>query len=282
LIIVTLIGGLGNQMFQYAAGRALALRRGVALELDDGWLRKTQPNVIARTYELDCFPIDAKVRTVYPRTRVRRVCEFLHLAPPVWREQQDYRFDPRTLDLPGRIRLVGYWPSERYFADQEAQIRRDFELAEPSDERNQATAQKIQGTNAVAIHVRRGDYVDNPSTKSFHGLLSLDYYRTAVNRIIEEVRDPHFFVFSDDPDWCRNNLEVGTETTYVDQNGGRGASDLWLMSQCKHNIIANSSFSWWGAWLNRGREKIVIAPARWVADPSTDTSDVIPAGWIRL
>ncbi len=159
---------------------------------------------------------------------------------------------------------------------------RDFRFFEPLSGRNREAAEQIQTTNAISVHVRRGDYATNPATQAFHGILPAEYYRAAVREVSQAVRNPHFYVFSDDPDWCRHNLDLGHSTTFVDHNRARGSDDLRLMSLCAHHIIANSSFSWWGAWLNPREEKIVIAPRRWVADSSIDARDVVPARWIQL
>ena len=281
MITSTLLGGLGNQMFQYAAGRALALRNRTSLRLDLGWFEHRPARLTPRRYELDCFQIEAELCSIYPPTRAERVREILRLSPRVHTEST-FRFDPRTLELPDHVRLVGYWVNERYFEDFSAQVREDFSFREPPLGRNEELADQISATNAVSVHVRRTDYVTNGAIAAYHGALSPDYYSAAAARIREGLRDPHFYVFSDDPDWCRANLDLGGSTTYVDHNRQRGAEDMRLMSMCSHHIIANSSFSWWGAWLGSGEDAIVIAPTEWVADGSVDTADVVPAGWLRL
>jgi glycosyl transferase family 11 len=280
VVVLTLIGGLGNQMFQYATGRALALRRQTKLVLDLGWLERSPAHVTPRRYELDCFRIEAELRRIYPRTALGRLGEFFRVLPRVEREQP-LRFEPRTLELSGRVRLVGYWISQRYFEDCAEQIRQDFRFRAPLDGRNRELAERIRATTAVSVHVRRGDYVTHDATRAFHGVLPLDYYYAAIDRIRDVVHDPQFFVFSDDPDWCRANLEIGP-TVYVDHNRRQGCEDLRLMSLCRHHVIANSSFSWWGAWLNPHADKIVIAPRRWVADPSVATNDVVPDEWVTM
>jgi glycosyl transferase family 11 len=281
MVVVTLIGGLGNQMFQYAAGRALALRRHTGLVLDLDWLERPPAHLTPRRYELDCFRIESELRMIHSRAALGRLRGLLRLSPRVWREEM-FRFDPRTLELPGRVRLVGFWISERYFSDYASQIRQDFRFRAPLDDTNHELADRISATTSVSVHVRRGDYATHDATRAIHGVLPLDYYRAATARIGAAVHKPQFFVFSDDPDWCRANLELAGRTTYVDHNTGRGCEDLRLMSLCRHQVIANSSFSWWGAWLNPRKDKIVIAPRRWLADPSVATKDVVPDEWIRI
>ena len=282
MVISTLIGGLGNQMFQYAAGRALALRHGTVVRLDLGWLENPPAQLTPRRYELDCFRLEAELASVYPRTTRERIRELLGRSPRVWREEM-FRFDPRVLELPDNVRLIGYWVSERYFADHAAQIREDFRFRDPPDERNAALAEQIRGSpTAVSIHVRRGDYVADERSAAFHGVLPSDYYVAAARRIQRVVGKPTFYVFSDDLDWCRSNLALGAPTVHVDHNQGRGWEDLRLMTLCAHHVIANSSFSWWGAWLGARPDKIVVAPKRWIAEESLDTSHVPPPEWITV
>jgi Glycosyl transferase family 11 len=282
MIVSTLIGGLGNQMFQYAAGRALALRKETQLRLDLGWLENPPALVTPRRYELDCFNLQAELCSIYPRTRRERLRELVGLSPRVWREEV-FRFDPRVLDLPDNVRLIGYWVDERYFLDEAAQIRDDFRFRYPPEERSAELAEEIRASRtAVSVHVRRGDYVTDTRTATFHGVLPHDYYTASVRHIRSVVANPRFYVFSDDPDWCRSNLELDAPTVVVSHNQRGGWEDLRLMSLCTHHVIANSSFSWWGAWLNPRLDKIVIAPRRWIADDSYDTSHVVPPGWVTL
>ena len=279
LIISTLAGALGNQMFQYAAGRALALRHGTELRLDLGWLAPRSRFV----YELDVFALDVELVWTYRHMRRARLRELFRLAPPV--RQQDWKregftFDPGVLALPANARLAGYWQSEKYFADQADAIRADFAFTDPLDEQNADAAAQIAASIAVAVHVRRGDYVTDPGARDFLGTLPLDYYSSAAELVRRRAPDAHFFVFSDDPDWCRAHLRLGGPTTFVDHNEGRGALDLRLMTLCRHHVIANSSFSWWGAWLARPEGQIVVAPRRWGA--ASDAGDVVPDRWCLL
>jgi hypothetical protein len=141
----------------------------------------------------------------------------------------------------------------------------------------------IKQTTSVSLHVRRGDYVTNTTTAQFHGTCSLAYYHAAVDYIAAQVSDPHFFVFSDDLDWVAKNLPILHLTTLVDVNGpDRGVADMSLMTACQHHIIANSSFSWWGAWLNPSTRKIVVAPKRWFNQVGHDTRDLLPESWVKL
>ena len=141
----------------------------------------------------------------------------------------------------------------------------------------------ILAVNSVSIHVRRGDYLTNPVTFQTHGLCDIDYYKKAIDEILDLVDKPHFFIFSDDQSWAKSNIIFGAPTDYVMHNNSlKNYEDLRLMSYCRHHIIANSSFSWWGAWLGNNPEKIVIAPKKWFNDPKIDTTDLIPDTWLRL
>ena len=138
----------------------------------------------------------------------------------------------------------------------------------------------ISQTNSVSLHIRRGDYVSNQKTNQTHGTCDLDYYQRCITEIEKEVENPYFFVFSDEIEWVKENLKINHPAEYVDQNtGDKSYEDMRLMSQCKHNVIANSSFSWWGAWLNSYPDKIVFAPKRWFASDKHNTKDLIPEGW---
>jgi hypothetical protein len=266
-------------MFQYAAGRALALSRDTELRLDLGWLAPRSRFV----YELGVFRLEVSLIYAYRHMRRERVRELLGLAPRAlvqdWR-RDGCRFDPKVVDLPADARLAGYWQSEKYFAHAAAAIRRDFEFAGELDAGNLALSREMAGSSSVAVHVRRGDYVSDASAGSFIGVLPLPYYDAAARFVRERVSDARFFVFSDDLDWCRAELRLGGPTTFVDHNAGRGADDLRLMSFCRHHIIANSSFSWWGAWLARTQGQLVVAPERWLV--SSDAGDVVPDRWHRL
>lgn len=290
MIIVELIGGLGNQMFQYALGRRLSHDMGFALKLDVSGFE----NYALRTYRLGHFNIQEDFATPDERQQFRgrrihqRARRLLERALPIhWRtivrERRLYRFDPAILRISSSAYLIGYWQTERYFKAIEHIIRQAFTNKTESDRANQEMAEHIQRVESVSIHIRRGDYVTNPTTHAWHGIVPLDYYHVAADRIAGQVGSPHLFVFSDDPQWACDNLHLGYPMSVVAHNGPeQDYEDLRLMSLCQHHIIANSSFSWWGAWLCANPHKIVYAPARWVTDPRIDTREATPAEWQRL
>ncbi len=276
MVIVRLKGGLGNQMFQYAAARALATARGVRLGLDLAAFKADQK----RRFELDRFPILAAIAsaraifrlTTRPQTRSQRIlCRAaraltkvagvpphreLDLLKPLGVDRRvhsepHFHFDPNFQSLPADIYLDGYWQSERYFAAIADELRREFAVATPPPAEVRELEAAIRSTESVGVHVRRGDYVTDERTAAFHGTCDPGYYRAAAERVREVAERPHFFVFSDDPDWVRANLAFLSPSTTIGQGDReRPHHDLRLLSLCRHAIIANSSFSWWGAWLN--------------------------------
>lgn len=286
-VTVRLIGGLGNQLFQYAAARSLALRHGASVKLDLSGFETYG----LRRYELQSYPIAATIASAdevaafsaaRPTGLIARVLARLRPAPHVYREAH-FHYDPGLLAQALPVYLDGFWQSERYFAEAAETIRRELTPLAPLEPENAAVAAEIDGALAVSLHVRRGDYVSNAHTNSYHGVCSLDYYRKAVAAVAQKVGAPHLFVFSDDHDWTRENLAFEWPTTYVTANpADRGFRDMQLMARCRHHVIANSSFSWWGAWLNPRPDKVVVAPQAWFANSPNDTRDLIPAGWVRL
>lgn len=296
MIIVRLCGGLGNQMFQYAAGRRLALAHKVPLKVDLEWFEDIPEGDTPRVYGLKVFKCEPRVAN-YREVRAIRGADlgcwpnfakrFLKrtglLIKDSWVKERQYHFDPEVLKLGANVYLDGYWPSERYFADVEEEIRRDFTVRPAPDPPNRECARSIVSAESVALHVRRGDYVSKPVTGSYHGVIPTDYYREAVARMKGLVKNPQFFAFSDDPEWVRRNLDVDAPVTFLEHNPpGKGYEDLRLMSLCKHHIIANSTFSWWGAWLARNPGKVVFSPDQWFGDAGIDTRDLLPDTWTRI
>lgn len=271
-LIVRVRGGLGNQLFCYAAARRLALVNNAELVIDHltGFARD---RIYRRRYMLDHFRISARKAT--PRERMepldryqRGIAKFLSRRRPFERrkyiEQEGLDFDGRLLNvkIEGTVRLDGLWQSERYFKDVEDVIRDDLTIVPPRDEINEAMAKLIQSTNGVGVHVR---WFHSPQKHScaFEHNLSQEYYRRAIQYVMSRVELPHFFLFSDYPDAARTLLGLPEGiTTCINHNQGEqyAYADLWLMTHCKHFIIANSTFSWWGAWLAASPLKIVVAP----------------------
>ncbi len=294
MIIVKLRGGLSNQMFQYAAGRRLSHIHNTELKLDTEWYRTPQPDATPRKFELDNFNVKYSIATendLIGLNGIKRTA-FKHLHIAIFRKffpkviyfgERHYHFDEEILKLPNNVCLFGYWVCEKYFLDITAIIKKEFTIKNFPDAKNEVLIKKINGTNSVSLHVRRGDYISNPTHNKMYGTCSLDYYKDGIKYISEKIENPVFFIFSDDITWAKENLEIPFEKYFVENNTGeKSYEDLRLMSTCKHNIIANSGFSWWGAWLNENENKIVCAPKVWFKNSLNNTKNVIPEKWIHL
>lgn len=293
MITSHIIGGLGNQMFQYAAGRSLALRHGCGLQLDTAdfaGYSLHQGFELATVFGLDCRQIDRQTRDRLLGWRGRGLARRLLKRwpglqfgqPPIVNEPH-FPYWPGWERLTSPAYLSGYWQSERYFSHCADQIRQDFQFSKPLDPRSLEIAEEIRAGVSVSLHVRRGDYANNPTTTAVHGLCEPPYYARAIEHLSDRLGSMRLFVFSDDIEWARANLPLDAHPhTFVSHNKGADSwRDMRLMSLCRHHVIANSSFSWWGAWLNASAEKTVIAPARWFAK-RVDTRDLIPPQWVRL
>lgn len=292
MIIVRLIGGIGNQMFQYAAGRAIACRNNTYLKLDISSFEQ----YTLRSYRLDCFNLvedfatHDNIKHLKPDRSQLFSFGFNKLQQKIipWHKQsvikeRTFDFDPDVLKIRENAYIDGYWQSERYFKDIAHTIRNDFTFKRESDEVNKGVLSTIQDTNSVSLHIRRGDYVSDPKTMETHGVLGAEYYIQALNLMGKKVKEPQVFIFSDDIPWARDNLKTDLPLHFIEHNGiEKDYEDMRLMSLCKHHIIANSSFSWWGAWLCQNPQKIVIAPKKWFNKPNINTNDLIPESWIRL
>lgn len=297
MIFVKISGGLGNQMFQYAYGRSLAARKGVELVLDCSFYEneRKHPLVTRRIFELEIFNIKSKVLKasdmksrllIFANVMLKKVADVAGLKRL---SQSVYQLEDSVNDPSGNASrnciLNGYWQSEDYFKESASIIRNDFRFKKELEGNNQGLAARMRKTNSVSIHIRRGDYVFDAATNKTHGICSLEYYENAVMLIAGHVADPVFYIFSDDMEWVKLNLQLAFSYEYIEGNNEQaGYVDMQLMSICKHNIIANSSFSWWAAWLNSNEKKIVVAPGKWFADPSlhAKSRQVIPAGWTTL
>lgn len=292
MIITKLIGGIGNQMFQYAAGKALAEHHGVELKLDisdfqfytDRWFSLNHFNIkaeIASEEEISKFAGKNKSKSLM--IIKERLGRLLHRKKRKMYYEPHFHFDNNFFNLPANIYINGYWQSEKYFDKIKSKILTDFLFLEPPVGLNKEISEEILSSNSISIHIRRGDYVSNKFTQLMHGVLGIEYYAGAINYIAKKIEQPHLFVFSDEPEWAKVNLKTSFPATFVNHNTGQNDfEDMRLLSMCRHHIIANSSFSWWGAWLNRNEDKIVIAPRKWFNEYKADTKDLYPKDWILL
>jgi len=290
-IIARIKGGLGNQLFCYAAARRLALVNNAELLIDDvtGFVRDHE---YQRKFALDSFRIPVRKATpaerLEPFERYRRGVKKLlsrrkQFAKRSYLEQEGQDFDERLLSLKvnGTLYLDGLWQSENYFKDVEQTIREDLRIIPPADELNQRIADEIRNCQAVALHVR---WFTAPDSIMSHNV-STDYYQRALALMEEKTDSPHYILFSDDPNAARTKLDLPEgRVTFVSHNrvDENGNADLWLMTQCRHFITANSTFSWWGAWLGGGQEKMVICPSANATVTEWDFRGQIPDDWSKI
>lgn len=278
MIYTRLHGALGNQMFQYAAAAQLAARLGVDVALDPR--RAVTMGVDILT---DVFDLPVVAPAVLPPDQNRQKARYAVWRAmgrhPKLRREKNLGYDTAFEGWGDDSYLHGYWQSERYFADIIPHLRDVFQMVPKMSPENAAMAQDIAAGPCVALHVRRGDYVAIGAT----AVCDQAYYDAALAAVTHGMDAPRVFVFSDDPGWARDNLSVPFEKTVVDLNGRETAyEDMRLMSLCTHNVIANSTFSWWSAWLNQNPDKRVAAPARWFANDHQHNPDILPDGWLAI
>jgi len=269
-------GRTGNQMFQWAAARGLAALRGTGVAIDDRLALARGERSITRLFDLpseDALP---------PPGRDRPLAHALWRyfgTDPSYRRERKLGYDPAFESFPANAYLHGYWQSERYFAHCADAIRADF-VFPPATGRNADLTAEIAAAPSVSVHLRRGDYVGHAA----HAVCDQAYYDAACAAVAERLPgDPVFYVFSDDPAWARDNLCLPGRRVVVDHNGPEAdGEDMRLMSLCRGHVIANSSFSWWGAWLDPRPDSPVAGPARWFGDPKLSNPDILPARWLAI
>jgi hypothetical protein len=303
VITMSLIGGLGNQMFQYAAGKALAERHGVPLALDISGFR----DYALRPFLLDRLLVPEAIASVQTEPAERPEINFtrakwkgridrlfgkaglpkLASSPNEYREPH-FHYDPLFEALGPRMSLFGYFQSERYFNSIAGDLRNWFSPREPLGDVAAAALKRIEASRLpVSVHVRRGDYL-KPGTHEVHGILGESFYRQVFDRLESMIGlEAEIFIFSDDPAAAEQvlNFIPGSRLNHVRGDPERPWEDMALMARCRHHVIANSSFSWWGAWLNPSPDKIVVAPRAWFVATELskrNTSDLYPAGWILI
>ena len=284
MIILGMKGGLGNQMFQYALGHKLTLM-GKTVKYDiSGYNRKGQP---LRKLELSLFDLKLPLATEKELIRMGhgnsilgKVCRKGGLGKSrIYMEDIDKGYQPFIFAMDDRY-LDGYWQSEKYFKDIRTEILNIYKMPDAIYRENENLLEEIERENSVSLHIRRGDYLDEQNRKVYGGICTRHYYKGALETVRQKMKDIKVYIFTDDPEWVKRNF-VYQDSVVVEANTGKNNGfDLFLMSKCKANIIANSSFSWWGAWLNQNRDKIVIAPTRWFNNH--EISDAICEDWIRI
>lgn len=292
MIISKIISGLGNQLFQYAIGKQLALKNDVELKLDISFFE----NQNLRSYKLYPFNIDAEVikpneladflipytKTTVPYKIYRKFEQLLPRSKRIiFQEQHDWLFDNNLSKVSSDTYIIGYWQNHKYFENLNSEIFEELTIKPIYLEDIKNYINLIQSDrNSVSVHIRRGDYITDKEAYNLMGVMPISYYKQAIDFIRTKKKDATFYFFSDDLDWVKRNFK-DSKFQFID--GKTDYADLHLMHNCKHNIIANSSFSWWGAFLNRNPEKIVIAPKQWVKpDDINKNIEIVFPSWIKI
>ena len=274
MIITKIAGGLGNQMFQYAIAKSIAIKNSDEFKLDISFYSKQT----LRKYELDLFTIEENLDSGESLlSKVKRKLGFI--LGDYYREKETTIFDKKVFDYDENIILDGYWQNENYFKEIRDDIIKDFTPKIDISNEAKKHLKQICSSNSISIHLRRGDYIHNSHINNVHGTCDLDYYMKAIKYINKNTENIKYFIFSDDIVWCKENFDFLENKVFIDDTKS-GIDDLELMKHCKHNIIANSSFSWWGAWLNENDNKIVVAPKTWWA--SRQDKHIAPLNWKKI
>jgi len=267
--------------------RSLSLKLQSELKTDHSFFEEDTKGLhTKRHYELDIFNCiqtqasDEEIKIIRKNDILSRLSKFFSNNGITIFNEKSFSYDPGINKLSGDVYLNGFWQSEKYFKDIREILLKEFSLKVKLSGAAESLKNKISSDEqSVSIHFRRGDYVHLASAIAHHGAKDLDYYSDAITSIKQFLNDPSFYIFSDDINWVKENFKI-ENAPYVE--GLKSHEDLELMKTCQHNITANSSFSWWGAWLNNNPEKKIIAPKQWFKDPSINTTDLIPASWLRV
>lgn len=289
MITIKLAGGLGNQMFQYAIGRRLSLKYNTQLCLDLSFLlnRGYGNKFVYRDYYLNMFTVnvDKIIQNISLQKLIKnKVAERFQINLPGIKVESQFHFNETNLNCGKDFYLAGYWQSPRYFSEVAEIIRNDFTFINSVKHSSRSLLEQIKQSNSVCLNVRRSDYVGS----SLHDVCDINYYHEALRMLRERIEEQAVFVFSDDIEWCEKNLKISGNHVFVGHEHAHTTvfknfdAYLYMMAQCKHYIIPNSTFAWWAIWLNNTKDKIVIAPNRWFNDAKINAEDLYDPDWIRL
>jgi len=278
MVIVKIIGGLGNQMFQYAYAKTLEIQ-GYDVQIDSSAFK----NYKLHNYGLDSYNIDINI--FINNNLFIKIFNKLRLNRNKIIKEKSLLFDENLLKIKDGSYIEGYFQCEKYFLNIRDELIESFIInSKLSIYTKQIEKEILKDKSSCSLHIRRGDYVSDEKSNNIHGVCSLDYYNKAIELMRNKFISISFYIFSDDIAWVKENLKV-ENAIYIDSEEKRIPNeDIYLMSLCTYNIIANSSFSWWGAWLNTNPNKMVIAPSRWFSDKSKEkeSMDIIPSSWVRI
>lgn len=278
-VIVRIKGGLGNQMFQYAAGRALSKRLKTTLLLDiTEYESGNQRNFELMNFNIQCEIADKKILKKYPIIEKKITNKFIpNSFSKKYYFEKKFEFDPFWQKIKSPKYIEGYFQSEKYFSEINQVIRTDF--CKKLNENLNLIKEEMEKSNSVMIHIRRGDYLSNHKSNEIHGLCSVDYYYRSIIELEKINKNMKYFIFSDDMDWVKKNLKIDGNIKYI-ENIENPTDNVILMSNCKYHVIANSSFSWWGAWLSKANN--IIAPNSWFKTKNISSEDILPTQWVKL
>lgn len=294
MVIVRLIGRMGNQLFQYAVGRQLALRNKMPLKID---MSANEPTV---ENKLTYFNIDAPLATEEEVKRMVSKYESHSFYSRAYRkierkllprhkrkyfkEKGYYEYDADLIKITSSVLLEGFWQHHQYFEKLHPRLWDELTLRDEYIFEHKIFQEIVQAGSSISIHIRRGDYVSDPNNLNWFGVMPISYYQNAISYMDQHVKNPVYFVFSDDLDWAERNLSIKAPVVFVDIDGGKkDYLELYAMSKCRHNIIANSSFSWWAAFLNKNEDKKIIAPKTWLAVEELNKKVTIQMpSWIKM
>ena len=288
MLIMRYNGGLGNQMFQFAAAATLAYKLGVDFYFDCDFFNHSRN----RSYQIDIFQSDKRE---IKGLKYKALWAFRkHIGESFFDlnvySEKDFNFEERFFKIKDNTYIYGFFQSHKYI--NEKLVKEYFTFKIPPDANNARIIENMQNEDSISIHIRRGDYVAKKRYSSVYNHLDLSYYENALEKIADSVKKPVIYVFSDDIKWVSNNFNFNNCPKCTDKEAriefishniaDKSWEDLRLMTNCKHNVIANSSFSWWGAYLNSNPDKIVVAPEKWFQKIQNNPADLYPQGWIML
>lgn len=278
MIHIRIRGGLGNQMFQYATARHLSYKYNTDLALNTEYFYNTPKKDVKRKYQLDVFNIDKNIKT---ETKVNPIIKLIQkIFLKFFGDKIQISIANLILKIKLSVYLNGYFQNEKYFSDIRAILLKEFTLNKEINEETKKIKEIILKSEAVCLNVRRGDYL-RPDYLKIYGICSMEYYTKALEYIKQRVENPLICIFSDDPEWVKKEFKIDN-VLFTDNRTISDYEQMYLMSLCKHNIMANSSFSWWGAWLNQNPNKIVIGPKQWLVNKSSEELDIMPKDWIKM